>query len=267
MAHPRRVLFCMGPPKPCRTQRVEQLHCNVSRYTSQLSPLNDIEHRQTWPKGAQTKNECQHEDHDNVPYLRHLYRTTQQLTWAVRQSRQIVVIPNQFPLVSIYAKHWMFSEPRPLPMTDKIRWSHCGFLIVTDWQIRRSNCITFSSFALSIAASQTSFFRIDATSIVFPSRPRQHTMCTQHPYVCPKCRQFGLHIQSRVPRRNRLFVNPGLQGLNLEAQQRYFSYRAILVAIVSQFFFVLVFVGYRTSIARYVAKWGIAQTCLCETKY
>ena len=27
------------------------------------------------------------------------------------------------------------------------------------------------------------------------------------------------------------------------------------------------FVGYRTIIARYVAKWGIAQLCLCETKY
>ena len=29
----------------------------------------------------------------------------------------------------------------------------------------------------------------------------------------------------------------------------------------------LVFVGYRTTIARYVAKRGIAQMCLCETKY
>ena len=25
--------------------------------------------------------------------------------------------------------------------------------------------------------------------------------------------------------------------------------------------------GYHTIIAQYVAKWGIAQTCLCETKY
>ena len=32
----------------------------------------------------------------------------------------------------------------------------------------------------------------------------------------------------------------------LEAQQRYFSYRAILVAIVSQNSFVLVLMGYRT---------------------
>ena len=50
----------------------------------------------------------------------------------------------------------------------------------------------------------------------------------------------------------------------LEAQQRYFSYCAILVAIVSQNVFVLVFMGYRTIIARYVAKWGIAQMCLCK---
>ena len=53
----------------------------------------------------------------------------------------------------------------------------------------------------------------------------------------------------------------------LEAQQRYFSYRAMLVAIVSQKSFVLVFMRYRTIIARYVAKWGIARMCLCETKY
>ena len=52
----------------------------------------------------------------------------------------------------------------------------------------------------------------------------------------------------------------------LEAQQRYFSYRAILVAIVSQNSFVLVFMGYRTIIARYVAKWGIARMCQCKIK-
>ena len=53
----------------------------------------------------------------------------------------------------------------------------------------------------------------------------------------------------------------------LEAQQRYFSYRAMFVAIVSQNSFVLVLMGYRTSITRYVAEWGIAQMCLCKTKY
>ena len=51
------------------------------------------------------------------------------------------------------------------------------------------------------------------------------------------------------------------------AQQRYFSYRALPVAIVSQNSFVLVFMAYRTIIARYVAKCGIAEMCLCETKY
>ena len=40
----------------------------------------------------------------------------------------------------------------------------------------------------------------------------------------------------------------------------------MLAAIVSQNSFVLVVVGYRTIIARYVAKRGIAQRCLCETK-
>ena len=52
----------------------------------------------------------------------------------------------------------------------------------------------------------------------------------------------------------------------LEAQQRYFSYRAILVAMAAQNSFMLVFLGYRTIIARYIAKWGIAQMCLCEAK-
>ena len=45
-----------------------------------------------------------------------------------------------------------------------------------------------------------------------------------------------------------------IQGANLEAQQRYFSYRATLVAIVLHNSFVLVFMGCRTIIARYVAK-------------
>ena len=31
--------------------------------------------------------------------------------------------------------------------------------------------------------------------------------------------------------------------------------------------FGLVFMGYRTIIARYVAKWGIARMCLCKIKY
>ena len=46
-----------------------------------------------------------------------------------------------------------------------------------------------------------------------------------------------------------------------------FSSNRVLVAIVSQNFFVLVLWWYRTSLARCVAKWGIAQMSLCETKY
>ena len=55
-------------------------------------------------------------------------------------------------------------------------------------------------------------------------------------------------------------VFPGTESTEhrtLEAQQRYFSYRARLVAIVSQNYFVLVIMGYRTIVTRYVAKWGI----------
>ena len=45
------------------------------------------------------------------------------------------------------------------------------------------------------------------------------------------------------------------------------QYRALLVAIVSEKnSFVLVFIGYRTIIARDVAKWRIAQKCLCKNK-
>ena len=39
-----------------------------------------------------------------------------------------------------------------------------------------------------------------------------------------------------------------------------------LSLIVSQNSFVLVFVGFRTNIARYVAKWGIARMCLFKAK-
>ena len=49
----------------------------------------------------------------------------------------------------------------------------------------------------------------------------------------------------------------------LEAQQRYFSYRALYRKALSCFFFLT---GNRTIIARHVTKWCIAQTCLCETK-
>ena len=41
----------------------------------------------------------------------------------------------------------------------------------------------------------------------------------------------------------------------------------MLVAIVLQNRGVLVFMGYGTTIVRYVAKGGIAQMRMCETKY
>ena len=71
---------------------------------------------------------------------------------------------------------------------------------------------------------------------------------------------------SRRPRIQGVGVDPCLLK---EAQQRYFSYRAILVAIVSQNFFLLVLHlwGYRTLIARYIAKWGIAQVPSSLTRY
>ena len=43
------------------------------------------------------------------------------------------------------------------------------------------------------------------------------------------------------------------QEPTLEAEQRYVAYRAILVAIVFHNYWVLVFMGYRTSIARHAA--------------
>ena len=45
-----------------------------------------------------------------------------------------------------------------------------------------------------------------------------------------------------------------------------FRIARVVVAIVSQNCFVFLFVVYRTIIARYVAKQGIAQMCLCKTK-
>ena len=40
-----------------------------------------------------------------------------------------------------------------------------------------------------------------------------------------------------------------------------------LVDSIAILFVVFVFLGYRTSIARYVSKWGIALICLCNTKH
>ena len=105
-----------------------------------------------------------------------------------------------------------------------------------------------------------------------PLRPRSpspfpHLPQANHPSpkFDPKPLPQGTPIGTCTPLRKLPPVKTTLSFL--EAQQRYFSYRATLVAIASQNSFVLVFMGYRTIIARCVAKCGIAQMCLCETKY
>ena len=85
--------------------------------------------------------------------------------------------------------------------------------------------------------------------------------------ICRKLRSgdqktFGRHCLEPHPSRE----ISGTYKL-LEALQRYLSYRAMLVAIVLQNSFVLVHMGYHTIIARYVAKWGIEQTCGCNRTY
>ena len=74
--------------------------------------------------------------------------------------------------------------------------------------------------------------------------------------------RVGLQNELRCKECNHFEENP----LGLRGPATILSYRAILVAIVSQNSFALVLMGYRTTIARHVAKWGIAQVCLCETK-
>ena len=60
----------------------------------------------------------------------------------------------------------------------------------------------------------------------------------------------------------------GIEGSScLGSQQRCFSYRAILVAIVSQNVFVLVFVGASHHYRAICCEMGYRQMCLRETKY
>ena len=56
------------------------------------------------------------------------------------------------------------------------------------------------------------------------------------------------------------------QILDLEVQQRYFAYRATCSDSIAKLFGVCVCGGgggYRTTIARYAAKWGISYSCAC----
>ena len=52
-------------------------------------------------------------------------------------------------------------------------------------------------------------------------------------------------------------------SIPLEARQRYFSYRAILVAMVSQNYLALAFVGYRAIIVRDMLQNGVSHRCAC----
>ena len=58
-------------------------------------------------------------------------------------------------------------------------------------------------------------------------------------------------------------ISRTLTCLSLEAQQRHFSYRTMLVATVLPNYLPLAFMGYRTIIA-ICCKMGIGQLCLCE---
>ena len=51
-------------------------------------------------------------------------------------------------------------------------------------------------------------------------------------------------------------------GATLEAQQRYFSYRAILATIVAQNYFVHAFVGI-THLSRDMVQKGVSHRCAC----
>ena len=96
-------------------------------------------------------------------------------------------------------------------------------------------------------------------------------ICCEHSeagiVICKTRLELGEEAMKLAPANIATLSRAQRQAVVLEAQQRYFSYRAMRVAVVSRNSFVLVMMGYRTVIARYVAKWGISQMCLCKTKY
>ena len=77
----------------------------------------------------------------------------------------------------------------------------------------------------------------------------------------PFCRKTSMSMKFLV------LGGGGILGFGGGKCRFYFFGRADF-SEVSQFFsFVLVVVGSRTIVARYAAKWGIAQMCLCKIKY
>ena len=70
----------------------------------------------------------------------------------------------------------------------------------------------------------------------------------------------ALRGQNRKKVSKRVFLGVRKKVPHLEAQQRYFSYRAILVAIVSQNLFVLVFMGI-AQLSRDMLQNGVSHRC------
>ena len=75
---------------------------------------------------------------------------------------------------------------------------------------------------------------------------------TRKIFICPCILGAFFQELGWSPRTREISTKKTLAACSLEAQQRYFSYRAMLAAIVSQNFFVLVFMGcLAKSLARY----------------
>ena len=117
---------------------------------------------------------------------------------------------------------------------------------------------------------------LDGPAVRNANQGNSHESICVNGFAEKKKKTMFITFQRLKIRANRLkpaFGNPQAIRANraistsLEAQQRNFSYCAILSAMVSRNSFVLVFLLYRTSIERYVAKWGIALTCLCKTRH
>ena len=73
------------------------------------------------------------------------------------------------------------------------------------------------------------------------------------------------HSVTTGTRTARLGSNPPGQRLRGPAAMHFISRDTCSDSIAK--LFGACFVGYRTSMERYVAKWGIAEMCLCESKY
>ena len=85
------------------------------------------------------------------------------------------------------------------------------------------------------------------------------------PWCAPYRKPYSMASEIRIIR-SHLRITQRARGLRGPTAILFIS-RNTCCDSIAKLFFVLVFMGYRTIIARYVAKWGIAQMCLCGTKY